>query len=91
MKTPHLLFVIILFVTGCSTDGLLIDQYEPTFSANSFLTDGYCQDVWSRMVGENSAVIFTGRYGIFTEDDFKSYRYNVFGDYENGVPCFGET
>ncbi|HRJ31309.1 MAG: hypothetical protein KF803_11330 [Cyclobacteriaceae bacterium] len=91
MRTQHLLFVIILLVTSCSTDGLLIDRYEPKFSANPFLSDGYCQDVWGRMVGENTSVIFTGRYGLFTEDDFQSYRYNVFGDYENGVPCFGET
>lgn len=91
MKTRHLFLAILLFASGCSTDGLLIDQYEPKFSANPFLTDGYCQDVWGRMVGENSALMFTGRYGLFTEDDFKTYSYNVFGDYENGIPCFGET
>lgn len=91
MKARNIICILAVAMSGCTTDSLLVDQYMPEYSANPFLTDGYCWDVWGEMIGENSAVIFTGRYGLYTEDNFKTYRYNVFGDYENGVPCFGET
>jgi hypothetical protein len=82
-------FILIAVLTGsCSKDDLLVDQYKPQFTANPLLTSNYCRKVVGVMQGEQSALIYTGRYGLYTEDDFKTMHYNK---YDDAIECFGTT
>ena len=81
----------LLFLISCVTDGFLADQYKPTQRANSSLTNGHCYKLWGKMLGTNSALIFTGLYGLYTEDDFQNFYYNEYNNRFNTDDCKNET
>jgi hypothetical protein len=87
MKSYFAYILLIVVSAGCSRDELLVDQYQPGFKANPFLTDNFCTDVEGEMLGERSAAIYTGMYILYTEDDFTTFRYNQYDQ----TLCSGRT
>jgi hypothetical protein len=87
MKSYFAYTLVVVLAAGCSRDELLVDQYQPGFKANPFLTDNICTDVEGEMLGERSAAIYTGMYVLYTEDDFKTFRYNQYDQ----TLCSGRT
>ena len=71
---------VVLVLTGCSNDPFFADQYTPNYTANPFLYQGTCTPVEAVMLSEKSALIYTGEYALFTEDDFETFSYNKYID-----------
>jgi len=66
--------LLLLLLCSCTKDTLLVEQMNVNVTAYSQFTD-YCYEVYGVMLTEKEAIAYTGRFLVFTEEDFETVSY----------------
>jgi hypothetical protein len=73
MKSYLITFALVIF-SSCDNNSFLANEVSPVTKAYIGYTNN-CQPIGAEMLTKNSALLYTGRYVLFCEDDFKKISY----------------